>query len=89
MEWKDISTAPKDGTGIFIWNEKWKLSPIAEWYYFTAIESHAGDCNCWGWAIDEAVDLGQHEDGALVYEDDPMPTHWDYVRTPPKQEVNT
>lgn len=77
-EWRDIATAPRDGTEIFIWREGWHCAPVAKWEYNV-------DADAYGWTIDDEVYLGQCDEGWLGYVDDaPMPTYW--WLTPPKED---
>lgn len=77
--WRDISSAPKDGTEIVLFNPKYKFLPKARW---GEIDGETDDdVEGWfnGWLLENDVYVGTAE-GCLGYmediEDGLMPTHW-------------
>ena len=81
MTWQPIETAPKDGTKIVIWAERYDFCPIAQW-------SSGPDVS--GWSFDAfSSPCASCEDGFIGWnediEDGFMPTHWMPLPEPPKE----
>jgi hypothetical protein len=75
--WQPIETAPKDGTKIVIWNEKYDHCPIAKW----DAHDRAQDGFFFSWRLEgghsprgccDSNFIGWEEDLRNGY----MPTHW-------------
>lgn len=71
-EWKQIETAPKDGTSILLYSSK---EPITEGWFETSLE-WGRPCNSWtnGWETSNGCDVGYNR----LY-----PTHWMPLPPPP------
>ena len=78
--WNDIKDAPRDGTSILIYNDDWNVAIVASSERAMCCDESGADVWCDGWAFDDAINIGNHDDGILVYEDDPMPTKWQFLR---------
>lgn len=81
-DWEPIEDAPKDGTEIFIYKDRWHGALIAKW---DLIDGEPESFH--GWVFkDEYLIIGVAE-GCLGFnediEDGDMPTHWSHV--PPKE----
>lgn len=86
LTWRPIETAPRDGTPIHIMRVDWPCAPAAEWDAEGHVVNEHGD-PVGGWLMDDTVRIpGQHEDGFLGWDEDPMPTHWAPVLEPPESE---
>jgi hypothetical protein len=76
-DWRPIEIAPKDGTKIVIWNQKYDHCPIAKW----DAQDVDDDRYFFGWRLEgrhspckscESDFIGWSEDQQNGY----MPTHW-------------
>jgi len=81
--WRDIESAPKDGTWIFIYRDNWHGAIKAKWGEIDGVDELFT-----GWVFqDEFLCIGCAE-GCLGYnediEDGYMPTHWMPLPEPPK-----
>lgn len=74
--WQPIETAPKDGTKIVIWSERYSHCPIAWWG-----EEDGDEGAFFGWRLkDDHSPCGSCQDDFIGWnediEDGLMPTHW-------------
>jgi hypothetical protein len=76
-DWQPIEIAPKDGTRIVIWNQKYNHCPIAQWSARDVDDDHY----FFGWGLEgghspcktcESDFIGWSEDK----QNGVMPTHW-------------
>ena len=87
-QWRDIETAPKDGTEVFIFHKGWEQSPVAKWGDYPGnpvVNQRNEDCDMEGWIFHEWFTPG-NEDGFLGWDDDEMPTHWMPLPEAPKED---
>lgn len=81
QEWQPISTAPKDGYSILLW-EKHSTSPFVGYW----IAHHSRGAGRWS-ASHEHVDAEGGWDGAVVIDklDQSLISHWMPLPQPPEQ----
>ena len=69
-DWQPISSAPRDGAQIIVWDKKWRTYSIAEWV-------HPRDQ--WCAVVDGRVAI--ERDGPVIIE----PEYWMPLPSPPNQ----
>jgi hypothetical protein len=74
VTWQPIETAPKDGTKIILYHEKWETFPIASWEWGEGPDEDGTG----GWCAWHTVDdrFPGAEDGIIYPSENYMPTHW-------------
>ena len=81
--WRDIESAPRDGTWIFIYKDSWHGAIKAKW---SDVDDVDGSVKAWVFQ-DEFLCVGVAE-GCLGYnediEDGNMPSHWTPTPNPPR-----
>lgn len=82
-DWRDIESAPKDGTKIVIGKSGWQSMPVAYWITYPSQDFYMQ-----GWSIEDNTFYLGCEDGFLGWNEDltdgNMPTHWQPLPQPPK-----
>lgn len=71
--WRPISTVPRDGRKVVLYNPDWPSCPIARWDWIEGPDED-GNGICM-WHVEEEYG-GSQQDGLLWPEDDGLPTLW-------------
>lgn len=73
--WQPIDTAPKDGTGVLLWDAKRNVVVSGCWHVQPTSDTPNGYDPGWAWwAADDDV---------IVWDDDTGPSHWMPLPEPP------
>jgi Lar family restriction alleviation protein len=84
-QWQPIETAPRDGTKVFLWHQKWGSAPVGwwDWVEGPCEDGTGGFCL---WHVVEK-NLPPTEDGLIWPDEMELPTHWMPMPIAPVQET--
>lgn len=88
-EWRNIATAPKDGTEIIIYRDGWVSAPRAKWGDHDGEDDDGREITFGGWFLASEWDCPGVEDGFVGWNEDIeggcMPTVWLPLPSAPNQ----